>query len=92
MGGGSNGVSTTFEQRWTGDAGHATDALLGNGEFSAMADMSTTHQVVEGLRSQIFTRRSVIVLAAAATAPFLPLLAATHSLSEVARHVFTSLF
>jgi hypothetical protein len=88
----AHGVSTTFERRWVGDADHAPDALLGNGEFSTMADMSTTYQIVEGMRSQIFTRRSVIVLAVAATAPFLPLLAATHSLSDVARHVFASLF
>ena len=81
-----------FEQKWVhGDAPPDED-LLGSADIQSLADLGTSHSVVQDIRLFPFGWRDVTRLISVAASPLLPLLLTVFSLEEVADYILKVLF
>ncbi len=72
-----------FEEKWIQGQEAERKAILGNPDVSSLADLSTSYANVTAMRTLPFDTKTVIALAAAAAAPFLPLAATVIPLKEI---------
>ena len=79
-----------FDRKWVGAA--RREQLLGSPDVQALADLSTSIRVVRDMRLVPVSRRLVLILAAAALLPLLPLLLLRYPIAELAQKLFKMLF
>lgn len=66
--------TTEFHEKWIGGAAPAGEPLVGSGDIQSLADLANSYEVVRQMRAVPFGRDTIIQLAIAALAPFVPLL------------------
>ena len=73
-----------FGRKWLRGVAPANEPLLGNPDFSTLADLGSSFEVVRSMRLVPVGLPVLALLLAAALAPMLPLLLTTFSLEELA--------
>jgi len=76
-----------FEGKWLRDRRPTDEALLGNPDFSSLADVAGGSDVVRQMKPFPFDMRVFIELVAATAVPFLPLVLTEIPFSELVRRV-----
>jgi hypothetical protein len=81
-----------FEEKWLHGGASAGDELLGSGDIQSLADLGNSYAVIQEMRLVPFGLKDVTRLAAAATAPLLPLTLTIFSLEELMSYLVKVLF
>jgi hypothetical protein len=81
-----------FDKKWIGPKGGTGEQLLGTADVQALADLSTSVNLVSNMRLIPATTRLAWILAAAALVPMLPLMLLKYPVAELARDLFGILF
>lgn len=79
-----------FRAKWI--AQHPEEPLLGTSDIQSLADIGNSYRTAEDTRIYPFGVRELIMLAAAAAIPLIPLLLATAPLDELAKHLAKMVF
>jgi hypothetical protein len=66
--------TTEFHEKWIGGAAAPGEPLVGSADIQSLADLANSYEVVREMRPVPFGRDTIIQLAVAALAPFVPLL------------------
>jgi len=80
----SNRYVQSFERKWLGEP-TPDEPMLGSGDIQSLADLGGSFERVDGMRTVPFDRRTVIIFAAAAAAPMLPLLLTAMPFKEIVK-------
>jgi hypothetical protein len=80
-----------FEAKWTDSGLPSSEPLLGNADFSALADLGTAISVVKDMRWITVGPRLLTTIAVAAIVPLAPLLLFRYPLAELAEKFFSRL-
>ena len=80
-----------FDHKWLRGGAAADEPLLGSADIQSLADLSNSYDVVRTMRLTPFTAASVIVIAAAALAPILPLILTMMDAKELIKKLFSIL-
>jgi hypothetical protein len=81
-----------FDQKWLRRTGSIGEPLLGNADIQSLADLSSSFEIVQEMRSVPFTVRDVLQLGAIALVPILPLMLTMLSLRELLERIIRLLF
>jgi hypothetical protein len=80
-----------FDEKWTSQAGHSREDLLGNPDFQSLADLRHGYSGIAEMRTWLPNRGTVSIFAIAYVVPILPLLASVISLRQVLSEVYSLL-
>jgi hypothetical protein len=81
-----------FDEKWLRGGAAAGEQLLGSADIQSLADMQNSIETVQGMRSTVFTRESILLLALATLAPIAPLMLTMMPLEELVKQMFTIFF
>ena len=82
----------SFEQKWLGQGPTSGEELLGSGDIQSLADLGNSYAVVSEMRLVPFGLQDITRMAAATTAPFLPLLLTIFSPDELIMRIIKVVF
>lgn len=82
----------SFEKKWVRRDPAPSEELLGSADFQSLADLGNSYAFVREMRSVPFGLEDITRLAAAAAAPFLPLLLTIFSPEELIMRIIKVLF
>jgi hypothetical protein len=80
-----------FDRKWLRGGASEDEPLLGSADIQSLADLSNSYEAIRTMRLTPFTSVSVIMTAAAALAPMLPLVLATMDAEELIKKLFAIL-
>jgi hypothetical protein len=80
----SNRYVQSFERKWMSRT-TPDESMLGSGDIQSLADIGGSFERVDGMRTVPFDRKTVVVFAAAAAAPMLPLLLTVMPFKEMVK-------
>jgi hypothetical protein len=80
-----------FDHKWLRGGAAADEPLLGSADIQSLADLSNSYDAIRTMRLTPFTAGSVIVIAAAALAPILPLVLTMMNAEELMKKLFAIL-
>ena len=80
-----------FDHKWLRGGASADEPLLGSADIQSLADLSNSYEAIRTMRLTPFTAGSVIMIAAAALAPILPLVLTTMDAEELMKKLFAIL-
>lgn len=78
---------TAFDRKWIGDE-PSGEPLLGTNDLQSLADLTSSLNVVRGMRWIPISQRQLIQFAASAIVPLLPLLLLKYPITQVAARLF----
>ena len=81
-----------FEQKWVAHGPTSGEDLLGSGDIQSLADLGNSYAVVSEMRLVPFGLQDITRMAAATTAPFLPLLLTIFSPEELIMRIIKVVF
>ena len=81
-----------FDDKWLRGGAPAGESLLGSGDIQSLADLGNSLEVVKNMKSAPVTKDSILLLAAAALAPVVPLVLTMMPLEELLKKLFGILF
>ena len=81
-----------FDRKWIGAGAAPGDELLGTPDIQSLADLSATAERVNGMRIVPISHRLLVILAAAALLPALPLLLLEYPVSELSKKLLEMFF
>ena len=81
-----------FEDKWTRASEPETSKLLGTADIQAMSDMANVYSNVRRMRIVPFGKDDILRLAAATTAPLLPLALTVISVGELLKLLMKIVF
>ena len=74
-----------FDLKWLRGGGPADERLLGSADIQSLADMGNSYKLVQGMRTMLITRETVLRLAVVTLIPIAPLLLTIIPVEELAR-------
>ena len=81
----------SFDHKWLRGGAASDEPLLGSADIQSLADLSNSYQVVRTMRLTPFTAASVVVIAAAALAPIVPLILTMMDAKDLIKKLFAIL-
>ena len=81
-----------FDQKWLRRTTGVQEPLLGSADIQSLADLSSSFEIVEGMRSVPFTIRDALKLGVLVLLPILPLLLTMFSFQDLIKRAFELLF
>jgi hypothetical protein len=81
-----------FDTRWVHGDGRANDELLGSADIQSLADLGNSFEVLRSMRVVPVTKDTMLQLAMATAAPFVPLVLTLMPLEELLKKLLGILF
>jgi hypothetical protein len=81
-----------FDQKWLRRTAGVQESLLGSADIQSLADLSSSFERVQGIRSTPFTIRDALQLGVLVLLPILPLLLTMFSFQDLIKRAFELMF
>jgi len=81
-----------FDAKWLRGGAPADEPFVGSADIQSLADLGNSYEVVRTMRAAPITRDAIVLLAAAALVPIVPLLLTMMPLEELLKKLFGILF